>query len=353
MNWEILHKYIEGICDEEELHRLGEWLREDPANEDFFKLFVEEWSDEEGLDIESDARAAWREFRERNSISDSEPALNVVKNWTEKSYFLDRKNRKRSITSWSYSIAAIVLTAISLLFINKYINNRKNNNLDKDKIAFQEISTTPGQRIKLRLSDSTKVILNSNSRLQIPEEYGRKTRTVRLEGEAFFEVKHNKDLPFVVISNQNYAKDLGTKFNISAYDSSGIEVAVKEGLVSLGKIKGGNPDKELVKLQPNKVGILRNIGGLRVSDIKDMDEFTGWSEGKLVFKSTPFPKVVDRLEKWFDIKCKIKNTDPEERTLTATYDNLPLNEVLKVISATMNISYTREGRNIIFRKGTN
>jgi len=349
MNWEILHKYIEGICDEEELHRLGEWLKKDPANEDFFTSFVEEWSNDESLDSESDARAAWQKFKSRNmrSVSDSR-TLSDLTLANKKTHLLEEKNHKRSIASWSYSIAAMVLIAISLFFVNRNTSEP----VKKEKIAYQEISTTSGQRINLQLSDSTKVILNSNSILQIPEGYGRKTRTVRLEGEAYFEVKHNEKLPFTVISNKAYAKDLGTKFNVSAYDSSGIEVAVKEGLVSLGRVENDNPKEELVKLHPNKVGILKNIGGLRVSNIKDIDKFTGWTRGKLVFRSTPFPEVVRRLERWFDVTCKIEIPNPGDRTLTATYDHMPLNEVLKVISVSMNISYKREGRTIIFRRGT-
>ncbi|MDX1639390.1 MAG: hypothetical protein R3281_15595 [Balneolaceae bacterium] len=63
MSWNILYKYVQGECTEEELRRLGEWLDEHPANEDFFASFVEEWDEDSTNEPDSDARLAWQQFQ--------------------------------------------------------------------------------------------------------------------------------------------------------------------------------------------------------------------------------------------------------------------------------------------------
>ncbi|MDZ7690801.1 MAG: DUF4974 domain-containing protein [Balneolaceae bacterium] len=147
---------------------------------------------------------------------------------------------------------------------------------------------------------------------------------------------------------------MGTAFNVTAYDSGTVEVAVKEGLVSMGKVEKGSLQKEVVELTPNKLGVLKEIGGLTVSDISHIDQYVGWAEGRLVFRSTPFPDVIERLERWFDVNCQLDssaNSEIRRRTLTATYNNMPMSEVLKVLSISMNVSYTQQGRTIIFDDG--
>ncbi|MFH5834155.1 FecR family protein [Halalkalibaculum sp. DA384] len=359
MNWNILHKYLQGTCSEEELQALGDWLRDDPANEDFFSSFVEEWSTESTVDFEEDARAEWIRFQENTFQPqpglEREYALNPSNargRVNGKPYKPVNRQRRRGRAYWIYSAAAAVLLVAALVFVVQQFNAEST--LEQEQqITYQEINTVKGQRTSLKLSDGSSVVLNASSTLRIPQDYGRETRTLYLEGEAFFEVEHDENNPFVVISHQTYTKDLGTAFNVTAYDSTQVEVAVEEGLVSLGKMEEDTPQKEIVEITPNKLGILKEVGGLTVSDINDMDQYTGWTRGRLVFNSTPFPEVLDRLERWYDIECIIEEDAEElsDRTLTATYDNMPMSEVLKVLSISMDVSYSREGRTIIFTKG--
>lgn len=353
MNWNILYKYVQGTCTEEELRRVGVWLQESPANEDFFTSFIEEWAEEESIEFESDARAAWDEFQKSNLKSGAdEHVTNVLEQAVKKSYPLINKKRSRGAAYWSYSIAAVMLLIVALVFVIRQYN-ATSNPIQEKEMSYQEINTVRGQRTNLKLSDGTKIALNASSSLRIPKNYGKETRTLYLEGEAFFEVRHDEEHPFIVISHQTYTKDLGTQFNVTAYDSGNIEVAVKEGLVSMGKVEKGNPQKEIVELTPNKLGTIKHIGGLTVSDIKHMDQYVGWTEGRLVFQSTPFPEVIKRLERWFDMDISVAGATSRlyKRTLTASYDNMPMSEVLNVLSISMNVSYTRQGRTIIFQDG--
>lgn len=357
MNWKILYRYIQGDCTRQELRKLGNWIQEDPANEDFFTSFIEGNNEEEEIQFDSEVKAAWDEFKKNNlemtpkAIKGTGPSdpldLSLHRS-------VERKNKKRrhGIAFWSFSVAAVMLLLFALVFVVRQFSVLDESK-SQEKESFQEISTVRGQRSNLKLSDGTKVVLNSSSSLRIPKNYGKETRTVYLDGEAFFEVKHDEQNPFIVVSHHTFTKDLGTKFNVTAYDSSNIEVAVQEGLVSMGNVEKGELQKEIVELTPGKLGVLKSVGGLTVSDIRNMDQYVGWTQGKLAFRGTPFPQVIKRLERWFDIDCKVEasSADLTKRTLTATYNNMPMSEVLKVFSISMDVSYTRLGRTIIFHEG--
>jgi len=350
MDWGILKKYIQGRCSERELRQLGTWLQEDPANEDFFKTFIEYWDREEHAEFEADAQAAWQCFKKNYSFpSRPEPAdTDPAGNQEPAPLSHDQQVGVRGSSYWSYFAAVAVILVITLFFSTQnWMEFRTPGG--KAELSAQKITTDKGQRTNLRLSDGSLVTLNAESRLEIPENYGEPSRTIYLEGEAFFEVEHDEDHPFVVITPRGYVKDLGTQFNVTAYDSSKIEVAVKEGLASLGKVQKGNLQEALAELIPGKLGVLRETGGITVTDITHMEEFTGWAEGKLVFRETPFPEVVQRLERWFNIEGMIEDPQLKERTLTATYSDMPVDEVLQVLSASLRVSYERDKRTIIFR----
>lgn len=359
MNWKILYNYIEGKCDEEELRRLGAWINEDPSNEDFFISFIEEWGEKENIWFDTDARAEWDKFRKKNLETDSEIELRddapnllnqVIGDNTKGSRTNNPGSRRTGVLYWSYAFTAVLLLVFVLVFV-VYQFNLTDRGYENKEPSYQEISTVRGQRTKLKLSDGSKVILNTSSTLRIPEKFGDGTRTLYLEGEAFFDVKHDEENPFLVISHQTYTKDLGTQFNVTAYDASSIEVAVKEGLVSMGKVVEGSLQKEIIEVPPGKLAVLKKVGGVTVSDVEYMDEYIGWTEGNLVFRNTPFQEVIERLERWYDIECEIKGdiNTLNKRTLTATYEGLPMSEVLKVLSISIDVSYQREGRNVVFQ----
>lgn len=354
MNWKILYKYVQGECTGKELKELGDWLQEGSANEDFFTSFIEDWEEKKEVRFHKDDQTAWRELKEKHIIpgtgQEIRPGISKLLSIPARRTAVKNKKRKRKAAYWSYVIATAAVLLFSVLFVVYQQAIMQSEELEI-AVQYQEINTVKGQRSNLKLSDGSVVFLNSSTTLKIPQDYGRETRTLYLNGEAFFEVTHDEANPFIVISDGVYTKDLGTQFNISAYDSGRVEVAVKEGLVSIGRMEDGVPQKEIVEITPNKVGILHDIGGLTVADIENMDKYVGWMEGKLVFQETPFPEVAKRLERWYDIEFEIESVSEDvlERTLTATYDNMPMSEVLQVMAVSLKLSYERDGRTFLFR----
>lgn len=347
MDWNILEKYLYGACSKEELRKLSEWLSESPANEDFFSSFIESFHNEDHISIEADAREAWERFKEKKISSSNKKEISSQNKTSslKKRVGVSRSRKKRF---WGLSVAATLALVFSILFVAEYYTDAPKG-VEDEAIGKKEITTTKGQRTNFKLKDGTKVILNSDSKLSIPENYGAESRMVYLRGEAFFDVEHDETHSFVVSTPQGYIKALGTQFNITAYDSVKTEVALKEGLISVGRTERGELKESLAKLTPHKLGVLTQEDGMIVSDIEDMSAFTGWTEGKLVFDSTSFSKVVQQLERWYDVEIDIADPKLAQRTLSATYDNMPLHEVIKVLSASLQMSYEWEGKTITFK----
>ncbi len=347
MNLDILHKYIENRCSRDELKQVQAWLQEDAANEDFFRTFLEAQQDEPGVQV-GDVQNAWNKFKENHLNNGKRPVVGLYKN----DYKPAQTRRKAKRQKWLIvgSAAAVVLLAITAVFWlrgDRYFSSQQTS----PKVSYRTIATQKGQQAKLHLKDGTFIMLNAASTLRIPEGYGLTERVVYLYGEAFFRVAHNEKIPFVVKSGQLVIKDLGTAFNISAYDSTTVSIAVKEGAVSIRKVTPDDPVgiQLLGKLNKGNVGYFDDSGSLSISAIHNMALFTGWIEGKLVFKNTPFVEVIKHLERRFDVNANILDETLKKRTLTATYNNLSLEQVLNVLSVSLHISYRRQNDTIIFK----
>lgn len=345
MNLEILNKYIENRCSQEELEQIQAWLQEDRANEDFFQTFVEAQQCEptEVGDISN----AWDDFKKNHLNNSKKPVAKLY----DKKYKTIKAGRKAKKQQWLKlgAVAAVLGLLVVALFVfrDKIYSPSKQ---VAPKVSYRTIVTQKGQQTRLRLKDGTLVMLNAASKLRIPKNYGVTKRVVYLHGEAFFEVTHNEAMPFKVKLGELVIKDLGTAFNISAYDSTDIAIAVKEGAVSVGKKPEESGKMQLLgQLNKGLVGYAKGDSSFSISKIHDMALFTGWTKGKLVFRNTPFLEVVKHLERRFNVKGKILSRKLKKRTLTATYDQLSLDQILNVLSVSLHISYRHQNNTIVFK----
>lgn len=118
-----------------------------------------------------------------------------------------------------------------------------------DKLAQLQTVTVPaGQRAQITLADGTKVWLNSESTLSYRSDFGRRDRDVELDGEAYFEVAKNKEIPFYVNTETNQVRVVGTHFNVCAYKGSNeFETTLVEGIVDIYAYDNERPLTRLTK----------------------------------------------------------------------------------------------------------
>jgi len=173
--------------------------------------------------------------------------------------------------------------------------------------AMNQLIIPYGKTSEIFLSDGTKVFLNAGSRLVYPESFSGKTRTVFLVGEAFFDVKHDQNHPFIVQLNDLRIKVLGTRFNISAYPADNIvETVLAEGKVRMEQNNAGLFDKT-IELIPNQLASFdRTTMETNVKTV-DTDNYILWTAGLLQFESTDLNRIIKRLERFYNIRFEFRD----------------------------------------------
>lgn len=192
-------------------------------------------------------------------------------------------------------IAAVAIFTLSaILFVQYRISDSK-------QIIYNTIRVPAGQRSNVILSDGTNIWLNALSTLKYPSVFKKGKREILLDGEAYLEVAHNKDAPFIVHTRKCNVQVLGTKFNIEAYSKSNkFETSLIEGSV---KVSLARDNSRSVILSPNmKVDLLGGI--FVVSTIDDIEQYR-WKDGLICFRDYTFSEIMSTFEKYFDVKIKV------------------------------------------------
>ena len=323
----LIAKFLTAQLSEAETAELDRWKFESRENLQEYNDFVALWAQTGSLKMSGsiDQLKAQKAIRERAGIYSSR------KRWA----------------NWVIQAAAVVV--LSLIFSGIYSSlthsNQEQNIVDNSYPAtYQEIKAAFGTQTKVELADGTKVFLNSGSKLRFPQTFAnQEERKVVLDGEGYFEVKKNKQKPFIVEVNKLNIKVLGTKFNVDAYaDNFSVSVALVEGSVMLqGNAGGGN--KKLMQLSPNQVATMNSVDQiLSKSDVADLYKYTAWINGRIVFYGDPIQTVVKKLSKWYNVDIVISDKKLEGYKFTGTFMNEPLEQVLNILSMTSQMSYVVE-----------
>jgi ferric-dicitrate binding protein FerR (iron transport regulator) len=229
--------------------------------------------------------------------------------------------------------AAILLIPFLITggLVYNYLNFHSKSSTD------QQVSSTIyaplGARVSFNLPDGTHGMLNSDSRMTYTLPFNN-NRNIDLEGEAWFEVNHDKGHPFEISAGNSKVKVLGTSFNVSAYQSQNyIEVVLQKGKIEFRDNKG---DKK-VTLLPSERLVFQN-GNISKS-VTDPEKYYAWTEGKLVFRSDPMAEVARRIERWYNVKVELANQELEKYSFRATFEDDKLEDVLRFLSMTSPINY--------------
>ena len=210
--------------------------------------------------------------------------------------------KKTKILPWKHyvisfmKVAAIFVLGFALHF---FLNWQKTTHHELQ----HQIHVPTGQHVEIMLADGSKVWLNSGSTLTFPSKFNGKKRLVELDGEGFFEVKSDKEHPFIVSTSKYQVKAVGTSFNIYDYqDSPQFEAALLNGKV---EVTTNAKKSSVVILTPNQRAALCQ-GVLKVKPIKNANNYL-WRKGILYFNE-PLLEVFDKLQEYYDIEFQIRNS---------------------------------------------
>jgi transmembrane sensor len=207
--------------------------------------------------------------------------------------------------------------------------------------SIREFDTPRGARSTVSLRDGTILTLGPATRLRVPPEYGRLTRTVELDGEGLFIVVHDSRHPFLVRTARTVVHDVGTTFTVVAYSKDpSVEVAVAAGEVSVA-------DSALRARDVATIGV---TGRLTVRHRADVRPYLAWSQGRLVFVDTPLREVMRVLDRTYDLQITLADSALGAQLITATFTNQPPDVVLDDVTAIVGAAYERSSRSVVIRR---
>lgn len=250
------------------------------------------------------------------NIEVSQSTLNSLQEVEHKLGLKENKTRqKHSVFIRFMKVAAVLLLLIlSGLYTYTYISDVSK---VEESVKFTECFVSDGELKKVLLPDGSEVIVNSGSVIIYPEVQKGKQRTVYLNGEAYFNVVHNPELPFVVKTDGVEVEVLGTKFNVSAYSNDpDITTTLEEGKV---KLDFENKKLGSLELSPNDKAVYNKRSGQLTHSRVSGKYIAVWRDGQLLFTDADIHTVLRAFERKYGVSVYLNSDKYEYAKLTVKF----------------------------------
>lgn len=312
-DYSILIKYLFEELTEQEIETLLQWRKESSSNEQVFAMLMRLRISHKYFDINKSGRTP-------QALAEINKRIN--------------KTQSRNIIRPLIRYAAIILLLITFSF--GIANFLKEQNSD---IKFTVSAGEPIKKLTLR--DGTVVWLNENSTLQIPKNFSPQKRTLKLEGEAYFDVKKNLPNPFIVDASSIKVKVMGTSFNLKKNRENGeVETILVTGKVVLLD-EGGN---QMYDMFPGEKATYSPEMNEYTINTVDTNVSTAWHLNQLRFENTTLREIVNKLSLIYDVNINLESKKLADRKYRCVINrDETLVEVLDILSYLAPIKYKIEG----------
>ena len=307
---ELIAKRFAGEIGEAEETVLDTWRTSTKANQQYFEQMQQLWQK---------ANLA------QSALSrplDIEAALTRTKSKIQQ-VPTQGKAKKLVMNYWLAGIAAsiLLLTAAILFFQNSG---------GETPVMLATLENT----VRDTLSDGSSVALNQNSSLSTA--FSNKKRSIKLQGEAYFEVAKNPEIPFVIEVKQVEVTVIGTRFNVdNRSDSTKVVVSVEEGKV---KVQIG---RQIIFLNAGEQATVDCSNEQIVrSSLLPSGNIKAWLDRRFVFDDVPLSEVIPILEKVYNVQIELQNKDLGNCRLHAPFNDESIERVLGLIAETFSLKVT-------------
>lgn len=238
---------------------------------------------------------------------------------------------------WLYIAATFIPFIFLSHFTYKYFNLPV---ATRWEVVFPEVTVPYGSKTQMVLQDGTKIWINSGSTIQCDKDFGREYREIKLSGEAYLEVAHREDCPFIVSTNEIRIKVLGTKFNINAYsDNDEIKVSLLDGALEMD-----TENNEPILLYPDDVALYNPTSKETQIFHNAASPAIGWIRNKLFFEGETFEQIILSLERNFNVKINLYNDTIRDRRFVGDFvNNETIEQIFNVISSDGKFKYKIKG----------
>ncbi len=309
--------------------------------------------------IEQDTKLRKEFIRQKNlwAVSTSLGQGNAQKH--DADYFLYKLNAKKNeaftIQRLSGRLAAFKVAA-AVLFLALIGSVAKLTMLhlagNETPVFYTETYVPKGEKSELTLPDGTHLYINADTRVEVPSTFSETNRRLKIDGQAYFEVKHNSDSPFLVETESVNIEVLGTSFDVSCYkDDEMVTTMLDEGKI---RFVGANNNKvNGTFLKPGETAYYHKSSG--VFKIKATDKGhnqAAWKEGKLKFKDMPFHVLAAKIERLYNVEITMDDALKFQR-YTGEIDDETVREVMNNFAIATPFDVEFSGRKIYVKSKKN
>lgn len=361
--WVLMARKLANEATESELQELTELLRHHPNEHYTIDIIQEQWklgSNYMSIDAKKSFEKAWDKIQQQELPKSKEQVIVSVVS------YIPPKNTITYLKKWGYSVAAAMfITGGIWLFFStpKKI-------VGQPKLDANEISTKYGSKTKLILPDSTQVWLNAGSKLSYSNDYGETVREVKLVGEAYFDVTHNANKPFIIHTDKMDIKVLGTAFNVKCYpNEKSMEASLFRGSI---EVTLKNRQSQKIILKPNEKLVLNTADTLlekqpfskknnfhntqepvvAIEHVMYYDEQanaaveSSWVENKLIFRAETFEELAMQMERWYGVQIHFQNNALKQIKLTGIFERETINQAMAYLQLTAHFKYNMQNDSI-------
>lgn len=259
-----------------------------------------------------------------------------------------------------YMTLAAAMVALIILVTMFY----QDMNLEGSRQFKEYASSKTGETKSMLLPDGTSITLNAGSTVELAADFNLHTRELQLSGEAYFDVAHNRDKPFIIHTPLMDIKVLGTSFNVKSYPGDRIaETTLIEGSVEV-QIKQVTEKVQLLpgekitlshkterKIEPAKLQEkLYKVQSVRYDQTDSSITEISWKASKMVFVDDRFEEMAKMLERWYNVRIRFVDDTIREYRYTATFQNKDIRQVMEALRLSRPFNYVVNNDEIIISK---
>ena len=310
----LFERYIENRASEDEIKRLSRWIKKNQL----IPLWLEQQVLASSSTIDDDVKL--RMYRNIESETNLETDSNSIHTAQRIFGFQFKK--------WMRVAAMLFLPLLTAAGMYFYMDKAESN-------APLVIAVERGQKANITLPDGSKVWLNSQSKLTYSANFNLKKRELELNGEAYFEVAHNPEKPFIVHSNDISVEALGTAFGVKAYNEDNLISSI----LMRGKVRVTTPAGESILMPNDRIMYDKTSHKKVLSTVTNATDFTGWIHNELRFENESLGEISKTLQRVYNVEIIYASEKLRNQRYTGTLNNNSLESVLNIITLTSPISF--------------
>jgi len=324
----LLEKYLSGACTDAEKEIVEAWYASLPGE----PRYLDHLPDAEQDEIRQEA---FGNIRRELNMATERPV-------------------RRLPWHWLAGIAASVLVAMGIFLAGNLkpvqLPAVRVKALKSDPAKALPLTTfenTGKQIVRHQLPDGSVVTMHPKATIMYHTAFATNKRFVEFSGEGFFDVKKDKTRPFNIKSGDMVIRVLGTSFNVKAIESQKkFQVDVVTGSVQV-TAQGKSFDKQEVVLKPQQQALFELDSKRLISKTSPFQAKKEIYEPvSIAFEETPLKKVIEQLEKRFNVSISLANPGLAKCGLTANFESQAFPSILEILCTSLDVTYTISDNNI-------